>query len=229
MKASILLKISLYAGNNFWFCSRRVEVEEKNMGLKEVGNVFLPLSLSCLICSAMRCLEINQGCYNRCLTSHSAECWRFKQCWAWSQLVVALDPNSMIAPQGLLSVQWLLGDVIQADVQLANLLYSVVLSSVKTWETYFVGSSWRRNWGCGEKRLLIEAAKCSHMEFNVSPCPSRWSCTAEFTGSSSEFAAWSSLWNELCKTYPICLSYQKSYWVLIPQLSVFMDIWSLSG
>lgn len=134
---------------------------------------FSSCRLPCLMCSAMHCLEINQGCYNRCLTSHSARYWRFKQCWAWSQLVVALDPSSVIAPQGLLSMLWLLGDVIQADVQLANLPYSVVLSSEKMWKTHYIGSSWRRNWGCREKSLPIVAAKYSHLEFSVSPCPSQ--------------------------------------------------------
>lgn len=107
--------------------------------------------LLCLMSSAVRCLEINQRCYNRCLTSHSACYWRFKQCWARSQLVVALDPSSVIAPQGLLSTQWLLGNVVQADMQLPNLPYSVVLSPAKTWKMYYPASSWMSNWECGEE------------------------------------------------------------------------------
>lgn len=42
-----------------------------------------------------------------------------------------------------------------------------------------------------------------------------WRCKAGFTGSPSKFTAWSGLWNELCKTYCICLFYQKSYWFVI--------------
>lgn len=155
------------------FAVEEWRLRKKHMSLREDGMVFLPLSILFLMCSALHCLEIKQGCYTRCVTSHSARYWRFKQCWAWSQLVVALDPSSVITPQGLLSMQWLLGNVVQADVQLANLPFSSVLSPAKKWKTQDAGSSWRRNWGCGEKSWLIVAVKCSHSESSVSLCPSR--------------------------------------------------------
>lgn len=107
-------KLSIFSG--FALEEWNSRKKKHNTCFKEDGIFFLPLSLLCLICSALRCLQINQGCYNRCLTSTSARCSRSKQCWAWSQLVVALDPSSVSSPQGLLSVPWLLGNVIQADV-----------------------------------------------------------------------------------------------------------------
>lgn len=175
--------------------------------------------------SAVRCLEINQGCYNRCLTSHSARYWRFKQCWARSQLVVALDPSSVIASQGLLSTQWLLGNVVQADMQLPNLPYSIVLSPAKTWKTYYPASSWMSNWECG-KELVNHGNQMFPLGIQgVLLSISEWSCKAGFIGSRSEFAG---LLDKLCETYSICLFYQKSYWFVRPQLSMFMDIWSLS-
>lgn len=58
---------------------------------------------------------------------------------------------------------------------------------------------------------------------------SKQNCKIWSTASPSKFPAWSGLWHELCKTYSICLFHQKSYWFVIPQLSLLVDIWSLSG
>jgi len=87
-----------------------------------------------------------------------------------------------------------LGDVIQADIQLASLSYSVVLSSAKKLKNIlhrvFLEEKLRL-WGeeladCGSQMFPLGI---QHVLLSLSEC----SCKVGFTGSPSEFAAWSSL------------------------------------